>query len=83
MIGQYQMLVTDACSGLNSCTVSPRWGSVPVPDRPGTPLRCAALLASIAPIALVANVARVLILTLITFYLGRRRARVSCTVSRG
>jgi exosortase B len=71
VIGQYQMLVTDACSGLNSLSSLAALGFLYLYlTGPGTPLRCAGLLASIAPIALVANVARVLILTLITFYLG-------------
>jgi exosortase B len=71
IIGQYQMLVTDACSGLNSLYSLAALGFLYLYlTGPGTPLRSAALLASIAPIALVANVARVLILTLITFYLG-------------
>jgi len=71
MIGQYQMLVTDACSGLNSLYSLAALGFLYLYlTGPGTPLRSAALLASIAPIALLANVARVLILTLVTFYLG-------------
>ncbi len=71
MIGQYQMLVTDACSGLNSLYSLAALGFLYLYlTGPGTLVRSAALLASIAPIALVANVARVLILTLITFYLG-------------
>jgi len=71
MIGQYQMLVTDACSGLNSLYSLAALGFLYLYlTGPGTLVRRAVLLASIAPIALVANVARVLILTLITFYLG-------------
>jgi len=71
MIGQYQMLVTDACSGLNSLYSLAALGFLYLYlTGPGTPVRLAAMLASIAPIALMANVARVLILTLITFYLG-------------
>ena len=71
MIGQYQMLVTDACSGLNSLYSLAALGFLYMYlTGPGTPVRSMALLASIAPIALVANVARVFVLTLITFYLG-------------
>ncbi len=71
MIGQYQMLVTDACSGLNSLFSLAALGFLYLYlTGPGTPVRSAALLASIAPIALLANVARVLILTLITFHFG-------------
>jgi exosortase B len=76
MIGQYQMLVTDACSGLNSLYSLAALGCLYLYlTGPGTPLRSAALLASIAPIALVANVARVLMLTLITFYFGEEAGR--------
>lgn len=71
MMGQYQMLVTDACSGLNSLYSLAALGFLYVYlTGPGTLVRNAALLASIAPIALVANVARVLLLTLITFHFG-------------
>jgi len=71
MIGQYQMLVTDACSGLNSLYSLAALGFLYLYlTGPGTPARSTVLLASIAPIALVANVVRVLTLTLITFYLG-------------
>jgi exosortase B len=71
MIGQYQMLVTDACSGLNSLYSLAALGFLYLYlTGPGTLVRNAALLASIVPIALVANAARVLLLTLITFYFG-------------
>jgi exosortase B len=71
MMGQYQMLVTDACSGLNSLYSLAALGFLYLYlTGPGTLVRNAALLASIAPIALAANVARVLLLTLITFHFG-------------
>lgn len=71
MIGQYQMLVTDACSGLNSLYSLAALGFLYLYlTGPGTLVRNAVLIASIAPIALVANIARVLALTLITFYFG-------------
>jgi len=71
MIGQYQMLVTDACSGLNSLYSLAALGFLYLYlTGPGTLVRNMVLLASIAPIALVANVARVLLLTLITFHFG-------------
>jgi len=76
MIGQYQMLVTDACSGLNSLYSLAALGFLYLYlTGPGTLVRRAALLASIAPIALVANVARVLMLTLIAFYFGEEAAQ--------
>jgi exosortase B len=71
MIGQYQMLVTDACSGLNSLYSLAALSFLYLYlTGPGTLVRNAVLIASIAPIALVANIARVLLLTLITFYFG-------------
>lgn len=70
-IGQYQLLVADACSGLNSMYslsamgllylylmhYSNRW-------------RNGVLIASILPIAFAANIMRVLILVLITYHFG-------------
>ena len=71
MIGQYQMLVTDACSGLNSLFSLAALGLLYLYlTGPGTLVRNAVLIASIAPIALVANNARVLLLSQITFYFG-------------
>jgi exosortase B len=71
MIGQYQLLVTDACSGLNSIFSLAALGSLYLYLTVSrNHARTALLLASIVPIAVAANVARVLILTLITFYFG-------------
>jgi exosortase B len=70
-IGQYPMLVADACSGLNSLytlsavgllyvylTYSPGW------------LRNTLLLAAIVPMAIVANIVRVMLLILLTYHQG-------------
>ena len=71
MIGQYQMLVTDACSGLNSLYTLAALGLLYLYiTASGNIARNVCVLASILPIALAANFVRVLILTLITFHLG-------------
>jgi exosortase B len=70
-IGPYQLLVADACSGLNSMfslsalgllymylTARPSW------------LHNGIMLASILPIAFSANIVRVIVLVLITYHLG-------------
>jgi len=70
-IGQYQLLVTDACSGLNSLYTLAALGLLYLYlTASGNIVRNVCLLASILPIALAANFVRVLILTLITFHWG-------------
>jgi len=70
-IGQYQLLVTDACSGLNSLYTLAALGLLYLYlTASGNIARTVCLLASILPIALAANFVRVLILTLITFHWG-------------
>jgi len=70
-IGQYQLLVTDACSGLNSLYSLAAVGFLYLHlAASGNIARAACLAASILPIALAANVVRVLLLILITFHLG-------------
>ncbi len=70
-IGQYQLLVADACSGLNSMYSLSAMGLLflYVIGSDGW-LRRALLLASILPIAFVANILRVLTLVLVTYYFG-------------
>lgn len=70
-IGQYQMLVADACSGLNSMFSLSALGTVfmYLMARKSL-LHNAIMLASILPIAFVANIVRVIILVLITYHLG-------------
>jgi exosortase B len=70
-IGQYQLLIADACSGLNSIHSLAALGFLYLYlTASGNLARSALLLASIVPIALAANVLRVLILVLVTFHLG-------------
>jgi exosortase B len=71
VIGQYQMLVADACSGLNSMFSLSALGTVfmYLMARKSL-LHNAIMLASILPIAFVANIIRVVILVLITYHLG-------------
>lgn len=70
-IGQYQLLVADACSGLNSMFSLSAMGVLYMylMSR-GRRLHNALLLASILPIAFVANIIRVITLVLIVYYLG-------------
>src|SRR6185369_12070109 len=70
-IGQYQLLVADACSGLNTMFSLSALGMLfmYVMARPSR-LHNFIMLASILPIAFVANVIRVLVLILITYHFG-------------
>jgi exosortase B len=70
-IGQYQLLVADACSGLNSMYSLSAMGLLflYVIGSEGW-LRRVLLLASILPIAFVANILRVVTLVLVTYYFG-------------
>ena len=75
-IGQHQMLVADACSGLNSLYSLFALGLVYLHlTRPASRARWALALASIVPIAIVANVVRVLMLVLITHHFGEEAAQ--------
>ena len=70
-IGQYQMLVADACSGLHSMYSLSALGTLfmYLMRRPSG-LHNAIMLASILPIAFVANIVRVMVLVLITYHFG-------------
>jgi len=70
-IGQYQMLVADACSGLHSMYSLSALGTLfmYIMARRST-LHNAIMLISILPIAFVANLVRVIALVLITYHLG-------------
>ena len=70
-VGQYQMLVADACSGLNSMFSLAALGLLylHLVGRAGW-LHNALIVASTLPIAFAANVVRVLILVLITYHFG-------------
>lgn len=70
-IGNYQLLVADACSGMHSMFTLFAMGLLYLhlqeyPQR----LRNILIFLAIAPIAFVANVIRVMILVLVTYYMG-------------
>jgi exosortase B len=70
-IGQYPMLVADACSGLNSLYTLSAVGLLYVylTYAPGW-LRNTLLLAAIVPMAILANIVRVMLLILLTYHQG-------------
>ena len=70
-IGQYQLLVADACSGLNSMFSLSALGTLfmYIMGRKSK-LHNAIMLASILPIAFTANIIRVIVLVLVTYHLG-------------
>jgi exosortase B len=70
-IGQYQLLVADACSGLHSMFSLSAMGLLYLYlMRHPSPARNLILIASILPIAFTANIVRVIILVLVTYHLG-------------
>jgi exosortase B len=70
-IGQYQLLVADACSGLNSMFSLSALGLLYLYiARRASWLHNALILAAILPIAFAANIVRVLTLVLITYHFG-------------
>jgi len=70
-IGQYQLQVADACSGLHSMFSLAALGTLfmYIMGRKSR-IHMGIMLASILPIAFAANIVRVIILVLITYYLG-------------
>ncbi len=70
-IGQYQLLVADACSGLHSMFSLSALGLLfmYITERKSW-LHNGIMLASILPIAFVANILRVMVLILVTYHLG-------------
>jgi len=70
-IGQYQMLVADACSGLHSMYSLSALGTLfmYIMAR-ASRVHNALMLASILPIAFIANIVRVVVLVLITYHFG-------------
>ncbi len=75
-LGQYQLLMADACSGLHSMITLGALGLffLHLMGRE-QPLHNGLLIAAIVPVALAANVVRVLVLALATYYLGERAAQ--------
>lgn len=70
-IGPYQLLIADACSGLNSMIALSCVGLLYVYlSRQNSIMHSAILLAFTLPIAFVANVLRVLTLVLVTYHFG-------------
>lgn len=76
MIGRYDLLIADACSGLNSMMALSGMGLIytyVVGRRSRT--HNALLLLSVLPVAFIANVIRVVVLLLITYYFGDAAGR--------
>lgn len=70
-IGQYQLLVADACAGLNSLFTLEVLGLLYMNiTHHESPLRNALLAILIVPISFISNVTRVIVLSLITFHWG-------------
>src|SRR5436309_1663020 len=70
-IGQYQLLVADACSGLHSMFSLAALGTLFMYMMGRTSrVHNAIMLAAILPIAFIANIVRVIILVLITYHFG-------------
>jgi exosortase len=70
-VGQYQLMVADACSGLNSMFSLLALGTLFMyVMRRKSVLHNAIMLASILPIAFVANIVRVILLVLLTYHFG-------------
>lgn len=70
-VGQYQLLVADACSGLNSMFSLSALGLLYLYlMRYRSSLHIGLILLSILPIAFAANIVRVMILVLVTYHFG-------------
>jgi len=70
-VGQYQLLVADACAGLNSLFTLEALGLMYMNiRRHESALRNSLLALLIVPISFSANVIRVIVLCLITYYMG-------------
>ena len=76
VIGQYQLLIAAACAGLNSLISLSAIGLFYVYVRHNANWRYAMLLMlAIVPVAILANFVRVLMLIMITYYLGDEAAQ--------
>lgn len=75
-VGQYQLLVADACSGLQSMFSLSAMGFLYLYLMKRTSLaRNVLLVASILPVAFAANVVRVMVLVLVTYHFGDAAAQ--------
>lgn len=75
MIGQYDLLIADACSGLNSMVALTGLGLIYTYVVGRARSHNALLLLSVLPVAFAANVIRVMTLLLVTFYFGDEAGR--------
>jgi exosortase len=70
-VGQYQLLVADACSGLHSMFSLSAMGLLYLYLMERTSLaRNLIIMAAILPIAFAANIVRVMVLILVTYHMG-------------
>jgi exosortase B len=75
-IGQYQLLVADACSGLHSMVSLSAFGTLYIRlVQPRDKIHTGILLLSLIPIAFASNLVRVLALVLLVYYQGEAVAR--------
>jgi exosortase len=75
-IGQYQLLVADACSGLHSMFSLSAMGLLYFYlIKHSSWLRNGILIAAILPMAFAANIVRVLVLVLVTYHFGNDAAQ--------
>jgi exosortase B len=75
-VGQYQLLVADACSGLTSMFTLEALGLIYIKIMGYTSgLRRSLIVLLLIPVAFIANVVRVCILVLITYHLGDEAGR--------
>jgi exosortase B len=71
MVGPYELMVKDACSGMNSIFALSAIGVFYIYEFvANSPLRTALLVVSIVPITVLANFLRVVALVLMTYYFG-------------
>lgn len=71
LVGQYQLLVADACAGLNSLFTLEALGLLYMNvTRHESAVRNMILAALIVPISMMSNIIRVIILALVTYYFG-------------
>jgi exosortase B len=75
MIGQYDLLIADACSGLNSMVALSGLGLIYTYVVGRARWHNVLLLLSVLPVAFAANVIRVMTLLLITYYFGDEAGR--------